>query len=244
MLAGEPAADPGGAVGYAGLRRIGFRRDVAEEGRRVRPHRRQLASHVAADPEAKIGYESPRRVLVAKRPLAAFGERFRRFRRAAAARREECDATGDVQFRQSLPPRRFCLDLVDRRQRAEQRLCLGDLLHLRRRRKAIERRREDSVGVERTAGRPIELRHGQRRAQFKAARALPLRDGDGVQEGFFRGRRVSGVLLEQDIAAGAMQFRFERAVARAARCRQRVVKDRNGAARIARPGFSLSQRDP
>ena len=50
ILAGEPARDPGGAMGDAGLGRIGSRLDVAEEGRCVRPHRWQLASHVAADP--------------------------------------------------------------------------------------------------------------------------------------------------------------------------------------------------
>ena len=50
ILAGEPASDPGGAVRNAGLGQIGFRLDVAEEGRRVRPHRRQVATHVAADP--------------------------------------------------------------------------------------------------------------------------------------------------------------------------------------------------
>ena len=50
ILAGEPASHPGGAMGDAGLGRIGSRLDVAEEGRGVRPHRRQLASHVAAGP--------------------------------------------------------------------------------------------------------------------------------------------------------------------------------------------------
>ena len=50
ILAGEPACDPGGAMGDAGLGRIGSRLDVAEEGRSVRPHRWQLASRVAADP--------------------------------------------------------------------------------------------------------------------------------------------------------------------------------------------------
>ena len=33
ILAGEPARDPGGAMGDAGLGRIGSRLDVAEEGR-------------------------------------------------------------------------------------------------------------------------------------------------------------------------------------------------------------------
>ncbi len=50
IFAGEPMSDPDRAVSDAGLRRIGSRLDVAEEGRSVRPHRRQLASHVAADP--------------------------------------------------------------------------------------------------------------------------------------------------------------------------------------------------
>ena len=50
IFAGEPARDPGGAMGDAGLGRIGSRLDVAEEGRCVRLHRWQLASHVAADP--------------------------------------------------------------------------------------------------------------------------------------------------------------------------------------------------
>ena len=50
ILAGEPASDPGGAMGDAGLGRIGSRLDVAEEGRSVRPHRWQLASRVAAGP--------------------------------------------------------------------------------------------------------------------------------------------------------------------------------------------------
>ena len=50
ILAGEPASDPSGAVGDAGLGRIGARLDVAEEGLGVRPHRRQITPHVAAGP--------------------------------------------------------------------------------------------------------------------------------------------------------------------------------------------------
>ena len=115
ILAGEPACDPGDAMGDAGLGRIGSRLDVAEEGRSVRPHRRQLASHVAADPQTVVGRQSFGRILVARRRLAGSGEGFRRFRRAVAARREERVAVGDVQLRQSLarsgraacrPPRR------------------------------------------------------------------------------------------------------------------------------------------
>ena len=50
ILASEPARNPGGAIGDAGLGRIGFRIAVVEEGGCVRPHRRQLASHEAAGP--------------------------------------------------------------------------------------------------------------------------------------------------------------------------------------------------
>ena len=96
----------------AGLGRIGSRLDVAEEGRSVRPHRWQVASHVAAGPQAVVGRQSLRRVLVAKRRLAGSSEGFRRFRRAVAPRRDERVAVRDMQLRQSLPLRRFRLDLV------------------------------------------------------------------------------------------------------------------------------------
>ena len=50
ILAGEPASDPGGAMGDAGFERLGCRLDVAEKGGCVRPHRRQVAPRVAAGP--------------------------------------------------------------------------------------------------------------------------------------------------------------------------------------------------
>ena len=51
------------------------------------------------------------------------------------------------------------------------------------------------MGFGGAAGRLIELGQRQRRAQFEAARALLLRDGDGGQERFFRRRGVGGVAL-------------------------------------------------
>ena len=129
------------------------------------------------------------------------------------------------------------------RERRQQRLRLGDLGHFRRRRKAFERRREDGVGLDGAAGRLIELGERQRRAQFEAARALLLRDGDGGQESFFRGRGIGGVALQQDFAARPMQFRFERAKAGAVGRRERFVEDRKSAVGIARPGLGLGQRD-
>ena len=73
------------------------------------------------------------------------------------------------------------------------------------------------MGVGGAGGRLVELGERERRAQFEAARALLLRDGDGGQEGFLRRRRVGGVALQQDFAADAMQFRFECAIARCGR---------------------------
>ena len=70
----------------------------------------------------------------------------------------------------------------------EQRLRLGDLGHFGRRRKALERRREDGVGAGRATGRFVELGEGLGRAQFEAARPLTLSNGDDGPRGFFGGR--------------------------------------------------------
>ena len=131
---------------------------------------------------------------VRRQPLfAGSRERLRRFHCCIASRLDESVAVGHLQLRQPLLLVRFGFDLVGLRQRREQRLRLGDLRHFRRRRKAFERGREDGVGVGGAGGRLIEFRQRQRRAQFKTARALLLRDGDGGQEGVFRGRGVGGV---------------------------------------------------
>ena len=127
-------------------------------------------------------------------------------------------------MRQPLPLRDLRPDLVRLRQRRQQRLRLGDLRHLRRRRKAFERGRENGVGVRGATDRLVELRQRQRRAQLEAARALLFRDGDGGQKSFFRRRGIGGIALQQEFAARPMQFRFERAIAGAVRRRQRFVE--------------------
>ena len=99
------------------------------------------------------------------------------------------------------------------------------------------------MGVGEAAGRLVELGERQSGAQFEAARALLLRDRDGGQEGFFRGRGVGGIALEQDFAARAMQFRFECAIADALAVASASSRIELGAVGIARPGFSLGQRD-
>ena len=171
------------------LARIRFRRDVGEEGCRLRFHCRKVASHIAAGPKAIIRRQSLEGV-VARRGLARSCKSLCRLRRAKAARCDERGAVGGLQLRHSLPPCGFDLDLVRRRKRREQRLRLCDLGHFRGRRKAFERRREDDVGIERAAGRLVELRKRERRAQFKTPRCLPLRDGDSGLESFLGRRRV------------------------------------------------------
>ena len=66
-------------------------------------------------------------------------------------------AVGRLQMQPPLSLRLCGLDLLRLRQRRQQRLRLGDLGHLRRRRKAFERRREDGVGFDGAAGRLVEF---------------------------------------------------------------------------------------
>ena len=194
------------AIGDARLGRIGRRLDVMEEGRGVRPHRPQLASRVATDPQTPVGRQSCGRNPLARRRLAGSGEGFGRFRRAEAARRKERVAVGHLQLRQSLPTRRAGLGFVGLRQRVKQRLRLGDLGKLRRRRKPFQRGLEHGVRVDVAARRAIELCEGERGAQFEATCLLRPRDGDGGAEGGFGQGGVGGVVLEEDLAARAMEF--------------------------------------
>ena len=50
IVSGEVQGDAVSPMRDAGLRGIGGRLDVAEEGRRARPHQRQFASRVTAGP--------------------------------------------------------------------------------------------------------------------------------------------------------------------------------------------------
>jgi hypothetical protein len=93
------------------------------------------------------------------------------------------------------------------RQTLQQRLRLGDLWQFRCRGEAFERGREDGVSVSRAAGRLVEFRERQGRAQFEAARSLLTRDGDCRVKGFFCRRSVGAIALEQYVAADAVWFR-------------------------------------
>ena len=112
----------------------------------------------------------------------------------------------------SLAPRRLVLRLLRLRERGEQRLSLGDLGHLRRRRKAFERGREDRLGFGGAVGRLVELGERERGAQAEAVRPLFTRNGNGGQERLFSRRGVGGIALEQHFTADAMQFGVERAM--------------------------------
>jgi hypothetical protein len=77
---------------------------------------------------------------------------------------------------------------------------------LRRRRKAFERGGEDVVGFERAAGRMIELRQRQRRAQLERWRALFAGDGDGRLQIAASAIRVGGRAEKPRLAADAEQL--------------------------------------
>jgi hypothetical protein len=97
----------------------------------------------------------------------------------------------------------YALAAAGLHQRREQRLRLGDHRHLRRRRKAFERGRKDSVGFDETVGRLIKLGERKRRKQLEGPGALLFRDSEGGFESVFGLRRVGVLTLQKDIGAAA-----------------------------------------
>ncbi len=149
----------------------------------------------------------------------------------------------DMHLGASLPPFESLPDPLVFRQRIEQRLRLCDLRHFRRRRKALERRREGGVGFGGAAGRVVEVGERQRGAQFETARPLLLCDADGGLEGFFRGRGAVRILVKQELAARAMELGCVRSTARAIAGCQRLVEDHEASRRISGASFRLGDRD-
>ena len=98
------------------------------------------------------------------------------------------------------------------------------------------------MGVGGAVGRLVELGERDRRAEFEAAGGLLFCDGDGGLERFLRRRRVGWVTLQQHFAAGAVQFRFERAMTGPFACGQRFVEDGDGAGEVARSRLRLALR--
>ena len=80
-------------------------------------------------------------------------------------------------------------------ERLEQRLGLRDLRKLRRRRKALQRRPQNIVGLGRAVRRLVQLGQRQRGAQPEAASLLLPRDCDGGEENGFGVGGVGGVCL-------------------------------------------------
>src|SRR5579872_2241708 len=68
------------------------------------------------------------------------------------------------------------------------------------RREAFERRRQQSAGSGRAAGRVIEPRERQGRAQFEGARLLPPRQSDGGLERLLGARGIGRISPQQDLA--------------------------------------------
>ena len=98
IFSGEPASDPGGAMGDAGLGRI----RASPRRRRGRPSRAPASTATRRARSCRpISRSRPPTVrgasLSPDRRLAGSGECFRRFRRAVAARRDQRVAVGDVQ---------------------------------------------------------------------------------------------------------------------------------------------------
>jgi hypothetical protein len=147
VFTGQKVARPASSMRNPGFGRIGPCLNVAQESRRARPHRWQLAPHIAAGPQPVIGRQPLLRVPLAICRRTGSRESFRRFGRARPSRREKRVAIGDPQLRRSPPRRRLGLEFLGFFERREQRLRLGDLGHFGRRRKAFERRRENVVGL-------------------------------------------------------------------------------------------------
>src|ERR1700722_18454168 len=139
------------------------------------------------------------------RILARSRESLGRFRRAVAAPRDERVAIGHVQLRQLMSPRRVGLDLVSRGKCRQECLRFSNLKHLRRRRKAFERSREDGVGIHGASGRLIELGERQRRAQTPTSCALLLRYLERGLESFLCRSGISWIALEQEFASQKMR---------------------------------------
>src|SRR5271156_1617358 len=89
ILPGEQVRNSLDSMRNAGLWSVGTSLNVAKKNGRKPPHRRQLAAHVAADPQPVVGGQSLERVFVAPRRLAQPNERICRLQRPRAARGDE-----------------------------------------------------------------------------------------------------------------------------------------------------------
>ncbi len=159
----------------------------AQEALRRFSGRRHLAAKVSIPPTSVVGFERRLGVTPFWCKLADAREGGFRFLRGVALGPQDGVAVAGLQFQALRSAGGLGFHALVRRERLEQRLSLGDLRKLRRRRKALQRRLENVVGVACAARGLIELGERQRGAQLEAAGLLLLRDGDGGEEGGFSG---------------------------------------------------------
>ena len=126
----------------------------------------------------------------------------------------------------------------------QQRLCLGDLGHLRRRPETFEGRREDGVRVGGASGRMVKFRQREGRLQTKAAGPLLLRYGDGGLEGILGGDGIARVALQQDVTAKTMRKREIPAVFGLICLRQGFVDTVQSVLRLRRLCLEFAQAAP
>ena len=88
----------------------------------------------------------------------------------------------------------------------------------------------------------IDLRDLQRRLQAEAARALLSRDGDGGEIGFLGAGGMSGIGLQEDVAADAVQMGVGKDLSGPRGQRQRLVDARQGRGRAFADGFEFGEQ--
>ena len=206
------------------------------------PRRPKLAAKKTAAPPSIIGFERRLGIAYLRRKLADAREGGIRFLGDVALGPHDGLAVAGLQFQALRAASGVGFHYLVHRERLEQRLRLGDLRKLRRRRKTFQRRPQNVVGVGRAAGGLIELGQRQRGAQLEAAGLLLLRDGDGGEEGGFGGGGVGGVLFEEDFAADAMESGVEPMLSGLARQRQRSVDPGQGGFRASPLGFDFREQ--
>ena len=85
------------------------------------------------------------------------------------------------------------------------------------------------MGIDRSGRSTDRAWRGRARRAVRSYGFLALGDGNGGEVGVFGAGGLGGELSEQGFAALPMQFRFERAIAGAFGCRQRLIEGRKRA---------------
>src|SRR5208282_2459548 len=124
----------------------------------------------------------------------------------------------------------------------KQRPRFGDLRHFGRRRKVLERGREDGMGVSGTSNRLVEFRKREGCEQLVTSCALRLRNHDRGLECFLGATGTRGAPRQQDFAAKSMEVGVGEMLPRLLRDRQSLVDQREGAVRIPAQVLKLCEQ--